>query len=223
MSAHSDHEAFLRAALHAAADSLEPRGDGLERIRARVQRPRPVFVTRAQAIGTEVLLRAPAWLQDTIYQIAGVLEEAWKRFAPPPAPGRHRSRAQGWLRPIAAMAVVMGVVAAVTYVAIDASTTVSPSSSNSHSNGGAGHASHHSHSPSPAASHPGATSSLLGGHSSRARTTPLPSTSAAPKKSPSTSPSPAGSPSTIPSPTDTPTGSTTTPTTSPSVATSSTG
>src|SRR6185437_1873776 len=45
MSQHSgDYEDFLRGALHAAVDSVEPAGDGLERIRARLTTPRPLPV-----------------------------------------------------------------------------------------------------------------------------------------------------------------------------------
>ena len=45
MSQHSgDYEDFLRGALHAAVDSVEPAGDGLERIRARLTTPHPLPV-----------------------------------------------------------------------------------------------------------------------------------------------------------------------------------
>jgi hypothetical protein len=36
-----DHEELLRRALHTAAESVEPAGDGLERIRARLSPPCP--------------------------------------------------------------------------------------------------------------------------------------------------------------------------------------
>ena len=39
-----DPEAALRRALHAAAGAVEPRADGLERIRHRLRRPRPLPV-----------------------------------------------------------------------------------------------------------------------------------------------------------------------------------
>lgn len=138
MSTHPDHEAFLRAALHAAADSLEPRANGLERIRTRLRQRRPVPIALALAFWTEAFQRAPAWLQDTVYRTAAGCKVAWERFGPPQTPGRHRSRAQGWLRPLAAMGVVMFIVAAGVYAAIDAGTAIFPSSSNSHSTGGTG-------------------------------------------------------------------------------------
>src|SRR5215472_9740948 len=51
MSQHSgDYEDFLRGALHAAVDSVEPAGDGLERIRARLTRPHPLPVAWLMAV-----------------------------------------------------------------------------------------------------------------------------------------------------------------------------
>src|SRR5579864_4329214 len=41
---HSEQEEILRRALHAVADTIEPAGDGLERIRERLSRPRPLAV-----------------------------------------------------------------------------------------------------------------------------------------------------------------------------------
>ena len=41
---HFEQEEILRRALHAAADAIEPAADGLERIRERLSRPRPLAV-----------------------------------------------------------------------------------------------------------------------------------------------------------------------------------
>jgi hypothetical protein len=41
---HSEQEEILRRALHAVADTIEPAADGLERIRERLSRPRPLAV-----------------------------------------------------------------------------------------------------------------------------------------------------------------------------------
>ncbi|HEY2641282.1 MAG TPA: hypothetical protein VGI66_15540, partial [Streptosporangiaceae bacterium] len=135
MTAHFDHEAILRAHLRAAANSLEPSDDGLERIRARLREPRSVSA-RLRAAYTEIVMRTPTRLQDMAYQLADWLRLAAERFAPIQTPGRHRSRTQGLLRPLAAMAVVMFIVAAGTYVAIDASTAIFPSSSSNAPAGG---------------------------------------------------------------------------------------
>src|SRR6516165_5185302 len=71
MSQHSgDYEDFLRGALHAAADSAEPAGDGLERIRARLTTPHPLPVAWLMAACSWVARYARgsldsvwAWLQ----------------------------------------------------------------------------------------------------------------------------------------------------------------
>lgn len=158
MSAHADHEAHLRAALHAAVDSLEPHADGLQRIRARLRPPRPVALAWAQAASAGLVMRTPAWLYDVVYQVADWFRLAIERFAPAQAPGRHRSRAQGLLRPLAAMAVVMFIVAVGTYVAIDGSTAIFPSSSNSVP--GAPGGGSHPGGPAPSASHTSTKSTL---------------------------------------------------------------
>jgi hypothetical protein len=207
MSAYTDHEARLRAALHAAADSLEPRGDGLERIRTRLRQPKPAYLARLQAVYAEIIMRAPAWLQDVVYQVAEWLRVVSERFAPAQTPGKHRSRTQGLLRPAAAMAVVMFIVAAGTYVAIETSTAIFPSSSNSQPGGGqAGH----SGAPGPGGSHASGTQSAAGSGSRPAAsptckpTSPKPAASPAPPPaSPSASPSPADT-STSPDPSASP-------------------
>src|SRR5215472_3490234 len=71
MSQHSgDYEDFLRGALHAAVDSAQPAGDGLERIRARLTRPHPLPVAWLMAVCSWVARYArgsldsvSAWLQ----------------------------------------------------------------------------------------------------------------------------------------------------------------
>jgi hypothetical protein len=212
MNAQADHDAYLRAALHAAADSLEPRGDGLERIRARLQHTRPRAIVWLHAAWDTLRLRAPAALQDAFYRLDTGLLAAWDRFVPAVTPGKHRSRAEGWLRPLAAMAVVIFIVAAGTYVAIDVSTAVSPSSSNSHPRGGQPGAGggHPTASPSLTPSHP--ASSAGSGTRTRhpsASPTCLPSASPGPSALPgcasATSPEPSPSASVSPSPSPTPT------------------
>ena len=161
MNAHADHEARLRALLHEAADSLEPHGDGLERIHARLRQPRPRSIAWAHSGPGDLVMHFPAWLQDAIYQVADWLRPVVERFAPAQAPGRHRSRSHGLLRPLAAMAVVMFIVAAGTYVAIDASTAIFPSGSSSQQGGGGGAGggghNHHSGGPGTGAAHDSTT------------------------------------------------------------------
>jgi hypothetical protein len=197
MNTPADHEAYLRAALHAAADSLEPRGDGLERIRARLARPRAI--AWVLAAGDALRLRAPAALQDGFYRLSGGFWSAWERFAPAPAPGKHRSRTQGLLRPLAAMAAVIFIVAAGTYVAIDASTAVAPSSQSSHPRSGKpGGGGQPAASPSQSPSHVASGSAPIAHHASA---TPSCTPSATPAPSDSGTESPSPNPSVSPTPT----------------------
>jgi len=213
MTAHIDHEASLRAALLAAADTLEPSGDGLERIRARLRQPRPAPLALAQAASAELFMRAPARLQDAVYQVAYWFRLVSERFGPAQPPGRHRSRAHGLLRPLAAMTVVMFIVAAGTYVAIDASTGIFPSSSSSQPGSGP-NTGGHTGAPAPGASHTSGTQSALGTGSH----TPAPAKSCKPAApgQPTTSPAAQQSPGTSPSANPTPTDSTSTDTSTPS-------
>lgn len=197
MTVNFDHEALLRAQLRAAANSLEPRDDGLERIQARLRQPRSASA-RLQAAYGELVMHTPTWLQDVVYRLADLLRLAYERFAPAQAPGRHRSRTQGLLRPLAAMAVVMFIVAAGTYVAIDASTAIFPSSSSNAPSGGP-NTGGHSGAPASGSSRASGTQTALGTASSNpvapktCKPKPSgPASSVAPQ--PSTSPSPDSSP-----------------------------
>jgi hypothetical protein len=137
MSTLNEREALLRRALHAAAEAIEPHGDGLERIQARLHRPRPLAVAWAEAAWTDVRLRAPAGLESWLERLLGVIGLAWDRFGPRRTSGRRGTRSLGWLRPLAALSVTVFIVAAGTYVAIDAQQAIFPSSSKlPHGNGG---------------------------------------------------------------------------------------
>src|SRR5437867_5903392 len=61
-----DYEELLRRALHFTADSVEPAGDGLERIRARLTTPHPLPVAWMVAAYSEVARRAQGWLQSAV-------------------------------------------------------------------------------------------------------------------------------------------------------------
>ncbi|HEY7324165.1 MAG TPA: hypothetical protein VH520_05005 [Streptosporangiaceae bacterium] len=204
MSAYADHEAFLRRELLAAANSLEPRDDGLERIRARMRQPRSASA-RLRAAYSEIVMRTPTRLQDIGFQLADWLRLAYERFAPTQAPGRHRSRTQGLLRPLAAMAVVMFIVAAGTYVAIDASTSIFPSSSSNAPSGGP-NTGGHAGGPAHGSSHASGTQSALGTGTGSSNPVASPSCkSRTPKPkgtASSTVPQPSASPSPVASPTD---------------------
>jgi len=83
MSTLNEREAILRRALHAAADAIEPRDDGLEHIRARLRRPRPLALAWAEAAWTDVRLRAPAGLDSWRERLLSVeaKKEEGKRLA----------------------------------------------------------------------------------------------------------------------------------------------
>lgn len=201
MTAHFDHEAILRAHLRAAANSLEPSDDGLERIRARLRQPRSVSA-RLRAAYTEIVMHTPTRLQDMVYQLADWIRLATERFAPTQTPGRHRSRTQGLLRPLAAMAVVMFIVAAGTYVAIDASTAIFPSSSSNAPSGGP-NAGGHSGGAANGSSHASGTRGPAGTGTRRAAAPSCkPTSPTTTTTTPAVPPAPSASPSDNPSPTD---------------------
>src|SRR5258707_12440369 len=88
-----EHEMF-RNALHSAAESIEPRSDGLDQIRARLhRRPYPLPVAWAAA----VWMRLTLWLPEGAFsagggglsaprQAAGRVGAGSPRFRPEPAP-----------------------------------------------------------------------------------------------------------------------------------------
>ena len=109
-----DYDDILRRALRTAADGIEPSGDGLERIRARLTTPRPLAAAWLMAGYTDVALPALArawsalsslrvWLRpDTGH--ASQTRAAYRRLAPALV------RRYGWLRPAAvASAIVIAV------------------------------------------------------------------------------------------------------------------
>jgi hypothetical protein len=205
MSTLNDREAVLRRALRAAAEAVEPRDDGLERIQARLHRPRPLALAWAEAMWTDLRLQAGPVLHDWLLRLLSIIGLAWQRFGPRPrTAGGRSSRAATWLRPAIALGVTVFVVAAGAYVAINAQQAIFPSSSNSpHSTGGgsgAGGSSRGgvgSHAQSQTATGPHAGSS--GKSTSPACAHPKPSGGAAPASSGTTGASQSTSPSSSPS------------------------
>jgi hypothetical protein len=209
MSTLNDREAVLRRALHAAADAIEPEFDGLDRIQARLGRPRPVAVAWVEAAWTDLRLRAPSGLQSAIEWLASAFRLAWERFGPTPGrTGSRASRTLGWLRPAAALGVTVAIVAGGAYFAIGAQQAIFSIGQNSvHSpggtsgggaggTGGPGSTSVHSHSPF-AIIPPSASPTCKGGKpaSSASPSSPIGTISPTSSASPSTSPSGTGSPS----------------------------
>ncbi len=219
---------MLRRALHAAADSIEPDADGLNRIRSRLKTPRSVLVACAMAMWARLAMRIPdaAWtagakLTRERHHIAGGL--ATTRSPNSSRPERPRS----WHRPAAALATAAFVVAFGVWAAMSVPAMTRPggslSAATGNGSGGGG----------------GANTAGTEGHGSKARrSSPEPgrttSAAACPTRSPagggpagvpSSSSSPSSTPSQTASPTPTPTGSSTpspTPTPTPSDSTTPT-
>jgi hypothetical protein len=110
-----DHEERLRHALRAAADSVEPAADGLERIRARLTRPRPAVAAWMVAAAEPALL----WLRPVLARLRRRVSPAGAQVSAgtgtgvtPVRPGGPlRWTRSAWLRPVAAMgafAVIIG-------------------------------------------------------------------------------------------------------------------
>jgi hypothetical protein len=160
MSTFTDREEFLRRALRAAVDGIEPGADGLQRIQGRLGRPRPLALAWAEAAWTDILLRAPGGFQSAQEWVVRVAQLVWERFGPTTRTGGGRAaRTMRWIRPLAALGVSVSIVAVGTYVALDAQQAIFPSTASSAQSsggqpgsgggvgGGAGSATTKSHSP----------------------------------------------------------------------------
>ena len=77
---HPDQEEILRRALHAVADAIEPAADGLERIRGRLSKPRPLAVAWLMAGWTGVAQPALLRMEPVVAEVAGRL---WERLRCP--------------------------------------------------------------------------------------------------------------------------------------------
>jgi hypothetical protein len=103
-----EHEELLRRALRVAADSVEPAGDGLERIRARLTTPRPAVAAWMMS-GTEsaVLRMRPLLtsIRPLLTRLRQVTESALNRLWASRGALRTHS---AWLRLAAAMAAFRG-------------------------------------------------------------------------------------------------------------------
>jgi hypothetical protein len=197
---HIDPEEILRRELRAAAESIEPAGDGLMQIRARLSAPRPLAVAWVMvgwttvgqpALGRldQVLGAAAEWLRPALHPAAERLDPVFRKvravFTPRTGPGGRASR-YAWLRPALAMAAVVAVVVVGSFALAGV-----PNGMISQVGNVFGSPAHSSHS---------------GGHgqgvSGHARLIPTPGSS---NGTASPSPSPGCSPSSTPKPTPTPT------------------
>jgi len=120
-----DYEERLRAALRAAAESVEPDGDGLERIRARIHAPRPAT---AAWLATEAEPSGPGSFADRLRSFP---DAALRWLRPVTAGGAPAP--YGWLRPIAAAAAFVLVVGfGAVALTQNLTQSISPASSQGH-------------------------------------------------------------------------------------------
>jgi hypothetical protein len=209
-------EGALRRALLAAAESIEPRADGLDRIRVKVAAGRHRVPHRSYLTVFARVGRTPLRLLATAMAgLWSILDLVVERFRPnPDGPGRY-----GWLRPAAALATGLFVVVAGSWAVTDLPQVIAPTA-----NSGGGPATIGVGTPrATSTASPSGRGAVGPGPGRRSRPVSSPSCSSrgvashAPTSSPSSTPSSTASAS--PSPTITPTVSpspTITPTTSPS-------
>ena len=99
-----DLDEILRRALHAAAGSVQPADDGLDRIQARLTTPRPLLVAWVIAAWAAVARRTAGALASV---------STWRQSVPGAARGPGHARPSPWrLRPTAVLAMAAFVVAA---------------------------------------------------------------------------------------------------------------
>jgi hypothetical protein len=204
MQARRDLDDVLRRALHAAADPIEPAGDGLTRIVNRLSTPsamRQVILLVTDCVDLARLITI--WLEPAF---TGATRLRWRHHAgyrrefPPQSARAPQRRAGPWLRPALAVAsavaiVVIAVVVLgpVRQIVTRTSLTTGPGAgvpthAGGHSGGGG-------HGQSPTASltrtgptRPGTTSARAGGTSHKPGTTPTPTPAVTPSGSPAASP-----------------------------------
>jgi hypothetical protein len=240
MSQHEhEFDTFLRRVLHEEANSIEPADDGLERIRARLGRPRPVPVAWVMAVFSGTGLR----VQDAVRSVSG-----WLRTLPGATRDRRGpsegGRARNWRSPVvlAAAATIVVVAGALALTplprqAVSGTASLFRSIGGSHTGGGGqGGQAEGSSGGQPGGAAPGSpggkrshrhpaagASPSVAPSSAASSASPSPGTSASP--TPTVSPSPTPTPSCAsPSPSPSP-GATTGPGTcpSPTPSTSPTG
>lgn len=242
-----DYDEILRRALRTAADGIEPSGDGLERIRARLTTPRPLAAAWLMAGYTDLALPALTRLWSTLGNLRGwrrpdadrtVQPQAADRYRPGQALGRLARgglvRRYGWLRPAAvATAIVIAVAGGYALsqfpgaISNSGAENLPLSGGNTHPSGGSPNGSQATQFPGsskksttgPGILHPSPTAS-----SSCAAPTPRRTSDTQPKPKPQPSRTPSPTPSATPSPTATPTPTpTSTPSGTPTATPTSTG
>ncbi len=225
-------EIVLRSALRLAGDSVEPAADGLDRIRAKISTRQPVQAGWAMSAPSGLLGTLWRWLEPAVIWLRYMAGAIVDRFRPDP----DRAGRLGWLRPAAALATGVFVVAAASWVITALPAAITPANNSGHlgGNGPGGGPAASSHSNGVQSTSRTGIRSGRGGSPQPSRScssgpakhrptkSTSPSTSSSPSPSPSTSSSPSPSPSpssSTPSPSGSP--STSVPTTSPGASSAS--
>jgi len=217
MPARRDLDDVLRRALHAAADPIEPAGDGLTRIMHRLSTPSAIRQATLLVTDCADLARLiTIWLEPAF---TGATRLRWRHDAGyrrelPHQPARPPMRRAGpWLRPALAVVGAVAIVVVAVVVLGPMRQIVARTSLNTGPGTGApAHAGAHSTSSSPGQSptasltrtsptRPGTTSAKAGRTSHRPGTTPTSSPAVTPSVSPAASPS--QSPGVTPTPSKT--------------------
>jgi hypothetical protein len=227
-----DYDDILRRVLHAAAESVEPSADGLERIRERLGRPPLLSFSSVAGWYSVAAVRFTGWAVPAFGTACEIFWALVDRFRPLDTPPGHAKPGMRWLRPVTATAMAIFLVSAGAFAAMaipritaqNASDAGGATGSNG-SGGGAGNLAGKGSTKLP--SHSGSagltgtaspTTSVASKCHATSSTTPtiMPTASTSPPASTSTSPTPTPtSTSPSPSPTSTspsPTSSGTSPT-----------
>ncbi len=121
------NEMILGHALHSAAESIEPRSDGLDKIQTRLRpRPYPLLIAWAEAIWMRLGMWVPEGAYSAGHQLAAKLRTVSERFLR--GPDRDSQAPGGLLRPLVAFGIAVFIVAVGAYVAIEVPAVVSPAS-----------------------------------------------------------------------------------------------
>jgi hypothetical protein len=113
-----DYDDILRRALHAAAESVEPSADGLERIRERLGYPPLLSFSSIAGWYSVAAVRFTGWAVPALGTACEIFWALIDRFRPLDSPpGGHAKPGLRWLRPLTATGLAIFVVAAGAFAA----------------------------------------------------------------------------------------------------------
>lgn len=121
-----DYDDVLRRALHAAADSVQPSPDGLERIRARMKTPPVLSFASVVAWCQEAATIVVGWAAPLIRTALDAFWSVIDRFRPASALPSEGGSRSGWIRPMVAMGTAIFVVAAGAFALLTLPHAISP-------------------------------------------------------------------------------------------------